>query len=61
MTLSFQDEIIFPGYEKVVKGHGMPLANEKGVRGDLRIKFQVKFPSKLNDEQRAKIRDALRC
>lgn len=59
MTLSFKDEIICTGYEKVVEGHGMPLANEKGRRGDLRIKFHVRFPVKLNDKQRILIQEAL--
>lgn len=59
MTLSFKDEIIYPGYEKVIEGHGMPLANEKGRRGDLRIKFHVRFPTKLSDRQRSVIQEAL--
>ncbi|PKA64757.1 Chaperone protein dnaJ 2 [Apostasia shenzhenica] len=59
MTLSFQDEIIHPGYEKVVHGHGMPVADEKGVRGDLRVKFHVRFPTELSKEQRARIKEVL--
>ncbi|KAJ4799254.1 DnaJ protein [Rhynchospora pubera] len=52
MSCMFNDEIIYPGYEKVFKGYGMPLAGEKGKRGDLRIKFLIVFPKKLTDEQR---------
>lgn len=52
MTLSF-DDIIYPGYEKVIRGQGMPNSKERGRRGDLRIKFLVEFPSELSDEQRA--------
>ncbi|XP_059435240.1 uncharacterized protein LOC132168159 [Corylus avellana] len=52
MTLSF-DDIIYPGYEKVIRGQGMPISKERGRRGDLRIKFLLEFPSELSDEQRA--------
>ncbi|TYI41248.1 hypothetical protein ES332_A01G006500v1 [Gossypium tomentosum] len=45
-------EVIYPGYEKVIHGQGMP--NVKGdKRGDLRITFLVKFPMELSDEQRS--------
>lgn len=60
MSCSFQDEIIHPGYEKVLKGHGMPLANDKGGRGDLRIKFRIVFPTKLSDEQLSGIAELLK-
>lgn len=52
MTVYIED-IINPGYEKVIKGQGMPKSKEQGARGDLRIKFLVEFPSELADEQRA--------
>ncbi|KAH7834860.1 hypothetical protein Vadar_020393 [Vaccinium darrowii] len=50
MTLSFED-IIFPGYEKIIPGQGMPKSKEGGRRGDLRLKFLIDFPSELSDEQ----------
>uniref|UniRef100_A0A7N0SV94 J domain-containing protein n=1 Tax=Kalanchoe fedtschenkoi TaxID=63787 RepID=A0A7N0SV94_KALFE len=46
------DDIIYPGYEKVIKGQGMPKSKHQGVRGDLKIKFLVEFPTELEDEQR---------
>ena len=52
MTLSF-DDIMYPGYEKVIKGQGMPNPKDQSRRGDLRIKFLVEFPVELSDEQRA--------
>ncbi|KAJ8470346.1 hypothetical protein OPV22_024689 [Ensete ventricosum] len=58
-SCSFQDEIIYPGYEKVIKGQGMPLAHDKGVRGDLRIKFHIVFPTQLSDEQLSGIKELL--
>ncbi|KAF2319788.1 hypothetical protein GH714_018872 [Hevea brasiliensis] len=50
MCLSF-DDVIYPGYEKVIRGQGMP-TKEEGKRGDLHIKFLVEFPLELTDEQR---------
>lgn len=48
------DDIIYPGYEKIIKGQGMPKSKQQGVRGDLRIKFLIEFPTdQLPDEQRA--------
>ena len=60
ISCSFHDEIIYPGYEKVIKGEGMPLAHEKGVRGDLRIKFLIIFPTQLSDEQRLSMVELLK-
>ncbi|XP_058099714.1 uncharacterized protein LOC131244070 [Magnolia sinica] len=51
MSCSF-NEIIYPGYEKIVAGHGMPIAKEHGLRGDLRIIFDVEFPKKLSEKRR---------
>ncbi|XVE66941.1 hypothetical protein DITRI_Ditri08aG0120000 [Diplodiscus trichospermus] len=47
-------DIIYPGYEKVIQGQGMPNAKE-GKRGDLRITFLVNFPTELTDEQRSEV------
>ncbi|KAI8024671.1 hypothetical protein LOK49_LG02G02851 [Camellia lanceoleosa] len=52
MTLSFED-IIYPGYEKIIPGQGMPKSKEGGRRGDLKLKFLVDFPTDLTDEQRS--------
>ncbi|KAL4273722.1 hypothetical protein GQ457_13G007490 [Hibiscus cannabinus] len=48
----YVSDIIYPGYEKVIQGQGMPNA-KGGNRGDLRITFLVKFPKNLTDEQRS--------
>ncbi|XP_075652061.1 uncharacterized protein LOC142622476 [Castanea sativa] len=58
MTLSF-DDIIYPGYEKVIKGQGMPNPKDPEKRGDLRIKFLIQFPKELSDEKRAQARRIL--
>ncbi|XP_022963699.1 dnaJ homolog subfamily B member 4-like [Cucurbita moschata] len=52
MSLSF-DTIIYPGFQKVIMGQGMPIPTQPSRKGDLRIQFLVKFPSELSEEQRA--------
>lgn len=52
MSLSF-DNVIYPGFQKVIRGQGMPNLRQQGTRGDLRIQFLVEFPSELSEEQRA--------
>ncbi|GMP94724.1 hypothetical protein CsSME_00044067 [Camellia sinensis var. sinensis] len=52
-------DIVSPGYELVIAREGMPITREPGNRGDLRIKFEVKFPTKLTPEQRSGLRGAL--
>lgn len=51
INCSFQDEIICPGREKVIRGEGMPIIEQRGARGDLRVKLEIVFPEKLTDEQ----------
>ncbi|KDP24444.1 hypothetical protein JCGZ_25008 [Jatropha curcas] len=48
--------IISPTYEEVVKGEGMPIPKEPSKKGNLRIKFNIKFPSKLTAEQKTGIK-----
>lgn len=45
-------DIVTPGYEKVVPDEGMPLAKDSSKRGNLRIKFDVEFPSNLTSQQK---------
>ncbi|KAI5081954.1 hypothetical protein GOP47_0001697 [Adiantum capillus-veneris] len=52
-------EIVYPGYEKVIPNEGMPIAKEPGKKGNLRIKFDVKFPTQLSTEQRVSIKKVL--
>jgi DnaJ homolog subfamily B member 13 len=60
VCISFHDEVIRPGYEKVVRGEGMPIVEQRGARGDLKVKFEIVFPKELTDEQRAGIADILK-
>ncbi|KAJ4981449.1 hypothetical protein NE237_032286 [Protea cynaroides] len=47
------NNVIHPNYEEVVPREGMPIPKEPSKRGNLRIKFNVKFPSRLTAEQKA--------
>nr|XP_019706810.1 dnaJ homolog subfamily B member 1 [Elaeis guineensis] len=52
-------DVVSPGYEVVIAKEGMPIAKERGRKGNLKIKFDVKFPSRLTAEQRASIQRIL--
>ncbi|KAA8525344.1 hypothetical protein F0562_007238 [Nyssa sinensis] len=52
-------DIVSPTYELVIAREGMPITKEPGNRGDLRIKFEVQFPTRLTQEQKAGLRRAL--
>ncbi|KAL6848584.1 hypothetical protein ACP4OV_021610 [Aristida adscensionis] len=61
MRCAFRDEVICPGYVRVIRGAGMPVAGgEKGARGDLRVILDVVFPKNLTDEQRKGLAEILR-
>lgn len=47
------DEVIHPGYEKIITGQGMPTTKEAASRGNLKVRFLINFPTELADEQRA--------
>ncbi|XP_040870614.1 uncharacterized protein [Glycine max] len=49
------DNIIHPGFEKIIPGQGMPISREPGKRGDLKITFLVEFPTKLTGNQRSEV------
>lgn len=48
-----------PGHEKRIVGEGMPLVEDPAQRGDLVVKFQIKFPSTLDPRQKLLIKQAL--
>lgn len=53
------NSIISPTYEEVVKGEGMPIPKDPSKKGNLRIKFNIKFPTKLTSEQKTGIKRLL--
>ncbi|KAL3617112.1 hypothetical protein CASFOL_039506 [Castilleja foliolosa] len=48
--------VISPNYEEVVPREGMPIPKEPMKRGNLRIKFDIKFPNRLTAEQKSGIK-----
>lgn len=54
MSLSI-DDIVYPGFEKTLVGHGMPNQKKPHHRGDLKVKFLVEFPKSLTVEQQSEI------
>lgn len=52
-------DIVKPGHEMLVQNEGMPISKEPGKNGNLRIKFDIKFPSRLTAEQKSDLRRVL--
>ncbi|XP_071736472.1 uncharacterized protein [Rutidosis leptorrhynchoides] len=52
-------EVIKPGREEVIQNEGMPISKEPGKKGNLRIKIDIKFPSKLTGEQKSDLKRVL--
>lgn len=53
------NSVISPTHEEVVRGEGMPIPKEPTRKGNLRIKFNIKFPSRLTSEQKTGIKRLL--
>lgn len=53
------NNVIHPDYEEVVPKEGMPTPKDPSKKGNLRIKFNIKFPTRLNSEQKAGIKKLL--
>ncbi|ESQ50435.1 hypothetical protein EUTSA_v10002032mg [Eutrema salsugineum] len=51
--------VIHPEYEEVVPKEGMPLQKDQTKRGNLRIKFNIKFPTRLTSEQKTGVKKLL--
>uniref|UniRef100_A0A2P2L5G6 Uncharacterized protein MANES_13G142000 n=2 Tax=Rhizophora mucronata TaxID=61149 RepID=A0A2P2L5G6_RHIMU len=59
-TLNIQiNNVIHPNYEEVEPREGMPISRDPTQRGNLRIKFNIKFPTRLTAEQKAGIKKLL--
>lgn len=53
-------DVIQPGFEKVLRGKGMPRVKSPGQYGDLRVKFDIQWPNKIeNEKDRAEIKKVL--
>ncbi|KAK9285408.1 hypothetical protein L1049_024600 [Liquidambar formosana] len=53
------NNVIHPEYEEVVPREGMPIPKDPTKKGNLRIKFNIKFPTRLTAEQKAGIKKFL--
>ncbi|KAJ8549533.1 hypothetical protein K7X08_033240 [Anisodus acutangulus] len=53
------NNVIHPNYEEVVPREGMPIPKEPSKRGNLRIKFNIKFPTRLTADQKTGIKKLL--
>ncbi|KAJ4830576.1 hypothetical protein Tsubulata_017032 [Turnera subulata] len=51
--------VIHPDYEEVVPREGMPIPKDPSKKGNLRIKFNIKFPTRLTAEQKSGIKKLL--
>nr|GMD36773.1 DnaJ homolog subfamily B member 13-like [Ipomoea batatas] len=49
--------IIHPNYEEVVPREGMPIPKDPSTKGNLRIKFEINFPTSLKASQKAGIKE----
>lgn len=49
------DDVVSPGYERIIQGQGMPNPKDDDKRGDLKVKFLVEFPTQLTDQQRSDV------
>ncbi|KAJ4890389.1 DNAJ heat shock family protein [Raphanus sativus] len=52
-------DIINPDHEVVVPNEGMPISKEPGRKGNLRLKLNVRYPSKLSAEQKSELKRVL--
>ncbi|KAK9267641.1 hypothetical protein L1049_010072 [Liquidambar formosana] len=53
------NSVIHPNYEEVVPKEGMPIPKDPTKKGNLRIKFNIKFPTRLTAEQKSGIKKLL--
>lgn len=58
LTIPLTD-VIKPGHEEVIPNEGMPISKEPGKKGNLRIKIDIKFPSRLTGDQKSDLKKVL--
>lgn len=57
--ISMNNDIINPHTEKRIAGEGLPYPKQVNKRGDIIVKFDIKFPDSLNQSQRDAINQNL--
>ncbi|XP_076923562.1 uncharacterized protein LOC143585733 [Bidens hawaiensis] len=53
------NNVIHPEYEEIVPREGMPISKDPAKKGNLLIKFNVKFPTRLTPAQKTRIKELL--
>jgi len=51
--------VVTPDYEHKVPNEGMPITKQPGRKGTLKIKFDIKYPSRLTPQQKSGLRSVL--
>lgn len=46
---------IYEGYQHIIKGYGMPVEEEPGMRGNLLVNISIEYPHVLSEEERENI------
>lgn len=54
------NEVIKPTTEKRLTGDGLPITKQPTSRGDIIVKFDIKFPDTLSRDQKETIASTLR-
>lgn len=52
-------EVVSPTYERIIPGEGMPSSKQPSSRGDLVIRFSIRFPLHLTGDKKVKLREIL--
>lgn len=56
-----ETDIIRPGHEVVIPNEGMPNSKDSSKKGDLKVRFDVKFPIRLTEDQKSHLTSVLQC
>ena len=57
LRMSNNNQIIHPGYKRIIQDLGMPYGNDK--YGNLVIEFEIMFPTSLTDDSKKQLSDIL--
>lgn len=52
-------EVINPGSQRIISGEGMPMSKRPGQKGDLIVRFDVIFPTSLDEYKKQQLRAIL--
>lgn len=52
-------ETVYPGYEKILGGYGMPNQKQPHQKGNLVVRFNINFPKNLSEQQKSQLKNIL--